>query len=55
MPIEIRELVIKASVGDDEKGSRTSASTNNDQDKDQAMIQACVESVLEILKQQCER
>lgn len=55
MPLEIRELIIKASVGDESNGGRTSASTNNDQDQEKAMIQTCVESVLEILKQRNER
>lgn len=61
MPIEIRELVIRATVesGKDgtEKpaaapanGAATPANTDNDQ-----VVQACVEQVLEILRRKQER
>lgn len=54
MPIEIRELVIKATIGEEEDSVKTS-SNDTDQDKDQQLIQACVESVLEVLRENNER
>ncbi len=55
MPLEIRELIIKASVGDEENASRSAAANGDEQDREQAMVQSCVEAVLEILKQRTER
>ena len=56
MPIEIRELVIKATLGEENsQGSRQNASSHNQQDKDQELVKACVEAVLEILRQRKER
>ncbi len=58
MPLEIRELVIKASVNDGGQGQNTNQSQaanytdNNDRDD---IIAACVEQVLAILKEQSER
>ncbi|MDJ0694560.1 DUF5908 family protein [Mastigocoleus sp. MO_188.B34] len=58
MPLEIRELVIKASVNDGEQGQNTNQSqaanyTDNREHAD--IIAACVEQVLAILKEQSER
>jgi len=54
MPIEIRELqlttVVQDSKGASSANTSAPASTNND-----AVIAACVEQVLEILKQKNER
>ena len=48
MPVEIRELVIKAVIVDDQSGGNGSAS---DSSKDtQQIIQECVNQVLKILK-----
>ncbi|BAZ01008.1 hypothetical protein NIES37_50060 [Tolypothrix tenuis PCC 7101] len=57
MPIEIRELVIKTSINDGEAGQNKTSGTQgkngaNDQD---AIIAACVEQVLAILKEKSER
>jgi hypothetical protein len=52
MPLEIRELVIRATIGD----SETTASGGGGSSKDQAAIVAtCVEQVLAILKEKTER
>jgi hypothetical protein len=55
MPVEIKELVIKAVV--DENGNHTSSSTSGSQDggSQDAVIKICVEKVLEILKDQKDR
>lgn len=54
MPIEIRELVIKATIAD--KNDRPPATTDKIQVADeQKIIQACVEQVLEILNRQKQR
>jgi len=57
MPLEIRELVIKATLGADQgTGSNNGAgSEDNEQGGGQAMIQNCVEKVLAILKERNER
>ena len=54
MPIEIRELIIKATVVQD--GSRSGAaetgigSDNSDASPNEELIKICVEKVLEIIK-----
>jgi len=55
MPIEIRELIIKAEISDTggNAGSGNSEQSNN-VDKQQ-IIQECVDQVLEILKKEKER
>ena len=53
MPIEIRELIIKTTV-DPNSGSATSASQGGEEEK-QALIQECVDKVMEILKEKAER
>jgi hypothetical protein len=57
MPIEVRELVIKASITQD---STTGASpprltANNAVPPNEEIIKACVEKILEILKEKMER
>ena len=57
MPIEIRELVIKATVTE-EPGSGISpgiSSSNNAVSEKEEIINNCVEKVLEILKEKMER
>jgi hypothetical protein len=58
MPIEVRELVIKAVVEQENGGnvSGTAApSNNNSVSRDEEMIKVCVEKVLEILEDRYER
>lgn len=56
MPLEIRELVIQANLGGRGKDSPQGQSSAQNADGDQnEMIQACVEAVLEIIKQKSER
>lgn len=52
MPIEIRELIVKATIADND--NRTSA-TNTQVVDEQHLVQACVEQVLAILNSQKER
>lgn len=55
MPLEIRELVIKTSI---EGGGQASQATNNAGDSSggqAAIVAACVEQVLAILKDKAER
>ena len=57
MPIEVRELVIKAAVTQ-EGASQTGASpgkANNAMSPDEEIIRICVERVLEIIKEKTER
>lgn len=54
MPIEVRELVIKATITDDGNRNQVSApsvNTNNNVSSNEEIITACVEKVLEILKE----
>ncbi|MCG8333559.1 MAG: DUF5908 family protein [Proteobacteria bacterium] len=54
MTIEIKELVIKANVGNtaDEQKAETAKGSSIDQQK---IIQTCVEQVMEILRREKER
>jgi Family of unknown function (DUF5908) len=52
MPIEIREVVIKGTVTD---AGTTGAAQGGDSQSGDDMIKACVEKVLEILKEKSER
>lgn len=54
MPVEIRELHITAVVRDNAAGNTTPASSSSSSDTE-AIIAACVEQVMEILKQKNER
>ncbi len=54
MPIEIRELIIKATVAQEGTGNAASASqpmTNNNVSANEEIITACVEKILKILKE----
>lgn len=54
MPIEIRELIIKATVTQEGTNAATSApsiNTNNNVSVNEEIITACVEKILEILKE----
>lgn len=53
MPIEIRELVIKATVGPEGQGGGGGKATNAGSSEE--IIKACVEKVMEILKEKNER
>ena len=53
MPIEIRELVIKATV--DTSQDQSGASAKPDQKTKQAIVAECVEQVMEIIRQKQER
>jgi len=53
MPIEIKELIIKAIVSDEPEGSMQDKSMNETQK--QEIIQTCVDQVLSILKIREER
>ncbi len=59
MPIEIRELVIKATVtqaGDSAGGTAgTASSGNNNVSASEEIINTCVEKVIGILKEKYER
>ena len=58
MPIEIRELVIKATVGNGEtaqNGGNTEGANGGNATASDAFITVCVEKVLEILKEKAER
>jgi hypothetical protein len=57
MPIEIRELVIKTSINDGEQGQNKNPGTGGSSgaDDQDAIIAACVEQVLAILKEKSER
>ena len=50
MPIEIRELLVKATIGDRE--SERQSGSQNQRAKKEEIIQECVEQVLQILKMQ---
>ncbi len=53
MPLEIKELVIKATVQDEQQPS-TSTQSGTEEDKE-TIIEECVDKVLEILRNQNER
>jgi len=62
MPIEIKELIIRASIRDESektKGksltSTTAGSSQQDATKDEQIINRCVEQIMEILKIKNER
>ncbi|GJL65136.1 MAG: hypothetical protein NPIRA05_01070 [Nitrospirales bacterium] len=53
MPIEIKELVIRASI--DSKGGEGQGSPGKGQHSNEEMISECVEQVLTIIERQRER
>ena len=58
MPIEVRELVIKATVqqsGSAGSSGASASSNNNAVSGNQEIINLCVEKILEILKERNER
>ena len=57
MPIEVRELVIKATVSEDGAGGTqgNSTATGAEGTPSEQMINTCVERILEILKEKNER
>lgn len=55
MPIEIRELVIKATVSDSATDGRGAPVNGNASDSKEADVNLIVEKVLEILKEKSER
>jgi len=58
MPIEIRELVIKATIAQDNKnGAQPSANVQSENvaSNSEQVINTCVEKVLEILKTKTQR
>ena len=56
MPIEVRELVIKATVEEATSANASAASTNNSNvSTGEEIIKACVDKVLEIIKEKMER
>jgi Family of unknown function (DUF5908) len=57
MPVEIKELVIKAVVNENGNNGGAASATSSGQEggSQDAMIKLCVEKVLEILKDQKER
>ena len=57
MPIEIRELVIKATITQESSsgGATGSGSSNNALSDKEEIINTCVERVLDILKEKTER
>jgi hypothetical protein len=58
MPVEIRELTIKINLDNaDNQGGGGAAGSGgaNNADAQKALVEACVEKVLEILKEKAER
>lgn len=57
MPIEIRELIIKATVSSTgaQQGGMENSSDNNSVPPGEEMINTCVEKIIEILKDKNER
>ncbi|MDJ0768464.1 MAG: DUF5908 family protein [Ilumatobacter sp.] len=52
MPIEIRELVIRARVGSDDAPAKEAAPTEDSRNE---IVAECVEQVLDVLRRQQER
>jgi hypothetical protein len=55
MPIEIRELVIKAVIGQEGQSTGNAATGGNTGSSNEETIKACVEKVMELLKEKNER
>ena len=55
MPLEIRELVIKVAVGQQEGSQQAQTSNGNNADAKEAEINMIVEKILTILKEKSER
>ena len=54
MPVEIKELVVRAVVRGQEQGAPLTGGTFSEEEK-QAMLQACVKEVLKVLRRSKER
>ena len=55
MPVEIRELTIKINLDNAENQGGGAAGGGNSDDAQKALVEACVEKVLEILKEKTDR
>ena len=55
MPIEVRELVIKAVVTQDGANGASGDAPQSNSNSQEEIIQACVEKVMDILKEKNER
>jgi hypothetical protein len=56
MPVEIRELIIRASVGNpNQGGSNNSTSTDQEAAPKEEIIKECVGQVMDIIKEKNER
>ncbi len=56
MPLEIRELLIKTSISNESEEAKVSSKTNDGTGSNSdAIVAACVEQVLAILKEKQER
>jgi hypothetical protein len=57
MPIEIRELVIKATVSSTESGTNSPATSDSETNasREEKIVARCVEQVMDILRIQKER
>lgn len=55
MPIEIRELVIKATVNQDQNAAAQSSTANNENGSKEAELRDAVEEMLRILENKKER
>lgn len=55
MPLEIRELVIKATIGSGSEPGANTADSSESVDADEAYVNLVAEKVLEMLKEASER
>ena len=55
MPLEIRELVIKATIGNDSQDGAGTVDSAESKDAKEMFVNLIVEKVLEILKEKSER
>lgn len=55
MPVEVREIVIKGIVTEGKGGTGSPAGGNGQPQNSEEIIKACVEMVLQILKEKTER
>lgn len=55
MPVEIRELIIRAVVASGDRSSESSPSVQMSDEDREALIRECVKQVLRILKKEQER
>lgn len=55
MPIEIRELHIKAIVENPAEGESSQMESRNEENPSESLIRACVERVLALIKEEKER